>query len=37
MAEDITIGISIFIAFVVLAMIGRKLNVTHIDIWSSQA
>ncbi len=34
MAEDITIGVSIFIAFVVLAMIGRKLSIPHTDIWS---
>lgn len=34
MAEDITIGVSIFLAFVVLAIVGRKLGISHTDIWA---
>lgn len=34
MAEDIVIGVSIFIALVILAMIGRSVGFKHADIWS---
>jgi hypothetical protein len=35
MVEDITIGVAIFFAFVVLAAVGRKLNFAHADIWAA--
>lgn len=34
MAEDVVIGIAIFIALVLLAMAGRTAGFKHADIWS---
>ena len=34
MMEDIVIGVAIFIALVLLAMVGRSAGFQHSDIWS---
>lgn len=34
MAEDVVIGVAIFIAFVILAWVGRQLKFSHADIWA---
>lgn len=34
MMEDIVIGVAIFIALVLLAMVGRSAGFSHSDIWS---
>lgn len=35
MLEDITIGVGLFLVLWLAAVIGRKINVPHIDIWSA--
>ncbi len=34
MMEDIVIGVAIFIALVLLAMVGRSAGFKHADIWA---
>lgn len=34
MAEDVVIGVAIFVALVLLAMLGRSLGFKHADIWA---
>ncbi len=34
MAEDVVIGVAIFLAFLALAWAGRQLKFSHADIWA---